>query len=65
MKPITVAEIKITEESYPNLYPIAKNDLEGLKQWLVDLKERTGSVSLEMTATILEIDLEHERLCNE
>ena len=62
MQPITVAGVDISNERYPNLYLIAKRDPEGLKTWLEDLKERTGSDSIEMTATMLEMDLEHERL---
>ena len=62
MELITIAGIEITKDSYPNLYLIAKRDPEGLKTWLESLKERTGSDSIEMTATMLEMDLEHERL---
>ncbi len=65
MKPIIIAGIEITEELHPNLYPIAKNDPERLARGLEELKGRTGSASIEMTATMLELDLEHERLCNE
>lgn len=65
MNKITIAELVITEDVYPNLYPIAINDPERLKRWLEDLKERSGSESIGMTATMLEMDLEHERLCNE
>lgn len=64
MNPINVAGIEISEGSHPNLHLIAKRDPEGLKRWLEDLKERSGSINLEMTATVLEMDLEHERLSN-
>ncbi len=62
MQSITVAGVDISKERYPNLYLIAKRDPEALKTWLEELKERTGSESIEMTATMLEMDLEHERL---
>lgn len=64
MNKITIAGLQVTEDLYPNLYPMAMGDPERLKLWLEDLKERSGSKSIEMTATMLEMDLEHERLCN-
>ena len=65
METVTVASIAIGQDTHPNLYILAKRDPDGLKRLLEDLKERTGSSNLEMTATVLEMDLEHERLCSE
>lgn len=65
MESVTISGVEITKELHPNLYSMAERDPEGLKRWLEDLKERTGSVSLEMTAIMLEMDIEHEKLSTE
>ncbi len=59
---INILGVDLTERDFPNLYPIAAKNREYVAGWLLSLMKRTGSDDIGSTATILEHDLEHERL---
>lgn len=63
MKSITILGIEISEERFPNLYPVAENNPEGLAEQLKSWAE-TGNTDVISAALILEHDLEHEKRVN-